>query len=311
MTIARYLFVLLLAPALMAGKCTSGGGGGPTPPQYPFVLAHGMLGAETYAELLDYWNGIVDEMEDEGAEVYVTQVSALHDSYVRGAKLQTQVENIIATTGAAKVHLIGHSQGGLDIRYVAGMRPDLVASVTTIGSPHQGAPVASFIADGINQDGSFASALLTFFGALLTPVVELIGGTSDPLDAKAALTLLAPSGMAAFNATFPDGLPAGCNPGPAVVSGIRYYSWTGRVTTTNVLDLTDPLMGIAGLFYLGEANDGLVTVCSAQFGDVIDDGLIMNHLDEVNQILGLTSFFEVDPRTLYRDHVRRLADLGL
>ncbi|MCP5059832.1 MAG: triacylglycerol lipase [bacterium] len=310
MKIARYLSVLLLAPVLMAGDC-GGGGGGPTPPQYPFVLAHGFLGAETYVDLLDYWNGIVDEMEDEGAEVYVSQVSAIHDSYVRGAQLQAQVENIIATTGAAKVHLIGHSQGGLDIRYVAGMRPDLVASVTTVGSPHKGTSVAGFIADGINLDGSFATSLFAFFGALLTPVVELLGGTADPLDAKAGLAFLAPSGIAAFNTTFPDGLPAGCTPGPAVVSGIRYYSWTGRSRSTNVLDLTDPLLAIAGLFYIGQANDGLVTVCSSQFGDVIDDGLIMNHLDEVNQILGLTSFLEVDPRTLYRDHVRRLADLGL
>ncbi len=308
MTIARCLFVLLLVPLLLAGNCNNNG---PTPPQYPFVLAHGAMGAETYVELLDYWNGIVDEMEDEGAQVFVSQVSAIHDSYVRGAQLQAQVESIVATTGAAKVHLIGHSQGGLDARYVAGMRPDLVASVTTVGSPHQGASVAQFIADGINQDGSFTGALVGFFGALLVPVVELLGGTADPLDAKAALSFLAPSGMAAFNATFPDGVPSGCHPGAPVVSGVRYYSWTGKVTTTNVLDLTDPLMGAAGLFYLLQPNDGLVTVCSAQFGDVLDDDLLMNHLDEVNQILGLTSLFEVDPRTLYRDHVRRLADLGL
>ncbi len=304
------LLVLLLAPLLVAGTC-GGGGGGPTPPVHPFVLAHGFLGAETYVELLDYWNGIPEAMEDEGAEVFVTQVSAIHDSYTRGAQLLSQVEDILAQTGASKVHLIGHSQGGLDARYVAGMRPDLVASVTAIGTPHQGASAAGFLADGILADGSFASNLIGFFGALLTPVIELLGGTADPLDAKAALQNLSPSGVAGFNATFPAGLPSGCQDGPAQAGGVRFYSWTGKVSTTNILDLTDPLMGIAGLFYGLEQNDGLVTVCSAQFGDVIADDLLMNHLDEVNQIFGITSLFEVDPRTLFRDHVRRLADLGL
>jgi triacylglycerol lipase len=308
--IQRSLLALALAPLLLAGNC-GGGGDDPTPPQYPFVLAHGFLGAETYVELLDYWFGIPAAMEDEGAEVFVTQVSAINDSYTRGAQLQAQVENIIAQTGAAKVHLIGHSQGGLDVRYVAGMRPDLVASVTAIATPHKGAGAAEFLADGIEDDGSFLSTLINFFGGLLVPVVELLGGSADPLDARSALLMLSPQGVAAFNTTFPDGLPAGCHPGASVVSGIRYYSWTGAVTTTNILDITDPLMGIAGLFYLLEPNDGLVTVCSAQFGDVIADDLIMNHLDEINQILGIGSLFEVDPRTLFSDHVRRLADLGL
>ncbi len=304
------LLLVVLTPLLMASNC-SDGGGGPTPPKYPFVLAHGFLGAETYAQLLDYWYRIPQAMEDEGAQVFVTQVSAINDSYVRGAQLQAQVENIIAQTGAAKVHLIGHSQGGLDVRYVAGMRPDLVASVTAIATPHQGADAAAFIASGIQEDGSFASNLIGFFGALLTPVVELLGGSADPLDARAALLMLSPSGVAGFNTTFPNGLPNGCQAGPSQVSGIRYYSWTGRVTGTNFLDITDPLLVIAGLFYGLEANDGLVSVCSSKFGDVIADDLIMNHLDEVNQILGINSLFEVDPRTLYRDHVRRLADLGL
>ena len=37
----------------------------------------------------------------------------------------------------------------------------------------------------------------------------------------------------------------------------------------------------------------------------------MNHLDEVNQTLGLTSLFETDPVTVYRQHANRLKNDGL
>ena len=35
-----------------------------------------------------------------------------------------------------------------------------------------------------------------------------------------------------------------------------------------------------------------------------------NHLDEVNQIAGLVSIFETNPKTLFRNHVSRLRDLN-
>jgi triacylglycerol lipase len=37
----------------------------------------------------------------------------------------------------------------------------------------------------------------------------------------------------------------------------------------------------------------------------------MNHLDEVNQILGLVSIFESNPKTVFRAHANRLKNAGL
>jgi triacylglycerol lipase len=301
------LLVALTAP--LAG-CKKGGSGGATPARHPFVLAHGALGMQSYGPL-DYWFDIVPAMQAEGAQVFVTEVSALHDSYTRGAQLLAQVEEILAITGKTKVHLIGHSQGGLDARYVAGMRPDLVASVTTIGTPHRGAGVAGFLADGILADGSFAAPIVTFFGGLLEDVIQLLTGTPHPLDADAALDGLAPAAAATFNLAFPNGLASGCAPGPAQADGVRFYSWTGDVSTSNALDPTDSAFGVTGLFYLLEPSDGLVSVCSALFGQVIGSDFDMNHLDEVNQMVGLVGPLEVNPRTLFRDHVARLRSLGL
>jgi triacylglycerol esterase/lipase EstA (alpha/beta hydrolase family) len=36
-----------------------------------------------------------------------------------------------------------------------------------------------------------------------------------------------------------------------------------------------------------------------------------NHLDEVNQLVGLRDWFSADPVTLYRQHANRLKNLGL
>ncbi len=316
----RAVLLAVVLAFTVGGSCN---GGGPPPPSdndYPILLAHGLMGSETYQlgglEILDYWFGIVAAMEDEGAQVFVTEVSPINSSYVRGAQLLTQVEDILAQTGKSKVHLIGHSQGGLDARYVAGMRPDLVRSVTTVGSPHKGADLAGFFDDNIAADGTVGGALLGLFGGLLEDFARLVTGSNDPLDWKAGFSFLA--NLDTFNATFPAGLPAGCSDGPHEAGGVRFYSWTGDVVgllgvriSTNALDLTDGLFNAASLFYgLFEDNDGLVSVCSAQFGEVIGDDYAMNHLDEVNQIAGLVSLLETNPKTLFRNHVDRLLGLA-
>ena len=65
-----------------------------------------------------------------------------------------------------------------------------------------------------------------------------------------------------------------------------------------------------GVFY-SEANDGLVGRCSSHLGTVIRDNYFHNHLDEVNQILGLVSIFESNPTTVFRTHANRLKNAGL
>src|SRR5690554_38627 len=108
-----------------------------TQTRYPIVLSHGMLGWDSMLGI-DYWYGIPQALRKDGATVYVTQVSQLDTSQARGEQLLEQVEEIVAISGKGKVNLFGHSHGGPTIRYVAAVRPDLVASVTSIGAPHKG-----------------------------------------------------------------------------------------------------------------------------------------------------------------------------
>ena len=58
-------------------------------------------------------------------------------------------------------------------------------------------------------------------------------------------------------------------------------------------------------------NDGLVGRCSSHFGQVIRDNYYMDHLDEINQLLGLVSLFETNPKAVFRQHANRLKNAGL
>jgi triacylglycerol lipase len=283
---------------------------GYTQTRYPIVLAHGMAGFQQLLGVLDYFYRIPDELRAGGAKVYVTQVSAFASSVLRGEQLLAQVEYIAAASGAGKVNLIGHSQGGLDVRYVLATRPDLVASVTTVGSPHQGAGLADWLLDHIDGDG-FSGIVLSTFANSLGLILDLLAGTDNPQDSFAALEQLGSDGTAAFNALYPAGLPAAwCGGGAARWNGVALYSWSGTSKLTNLLDVTDTAMGIAGLF-TSESNDGLVGRCSSHFGTVLRDTYRMNHLDEVNQLLGLVSIFESSPTTVFRAHANRLKNAGL
>jgi triacylglycerol lipase len=278
-----------------------------TQTKYPIVLVHGLFG---FDQILGnpYFFQIVPALRDGGARVFTVQVAAANNNDVRGEQLLQQVRQILAVTGATKVNLIGHSQGGPTARYVLGVRPDLVASLTTVGSPHTGTPVA----DAANAlPGPLANVAKQIVQGL-AELIDLLSGGGFDQDIDAALSTLTSSGSAAFNRRFPAGLPTtNCASGPAVANGARVYSWGGTGVLTNILDISDASLGLTSLAFLGSGNDGLVGRCSSHFGVVIRDDYFQNHLDEVNQVLGLTSPFAVSPVTLFRQQANRLRNAGL
>jgi len=281
-----------------------------TKTQYPIVLCHGMAGFDSLFGVLDYFYGIESALTSGGARVYITQVPAFDSTEARGEALLAQIEDLVARTGDAKVNLIGHSHGGLDIRYVAAARPDLIASATSVGSPHQGAELADYLRANI-KGGSFSEGVLSVFANSLGTLLGLLSGRTDPQDSLSALASLTSAGLDEFNAQYPAGLPsAWCGNGAAVENGIHFYSWSGTGVITNLLDTTDYPLGLTNFVY-DEANDGLVGKCSSHLGVVIRDDYNMNHLDEVNQIIGLTALFSTNPKTVFRTHANRLKTEGL
>ena len=282
-----------------------------TETKYPIVLAHGMAGFDDLFGIYQYFYAVPGELEEGGAEVYVTQVPQFNSTEARGEALLAQVEEIIALTGAEKVNIIGHSHGGLDARYVASVAPELVASVTTVGTPHKGAELATFLRGNLNQ-GGFGEAVVSLFADSLGDILALISGDWDSQqDSVAGLEALSADGAAAFNAEHPAAVPnSECGEGDAVVNGVHYYSWSGDNALTNVLDISDPLLGLSSLVY-SEDNDGLVGECSSHLGVVLRDDYRLNHLDEVNQAFGIVHLFGPNPVSLFRAHANRLKNEGL
>lgn len=280
-----------------------------TQTRYPIVLVHGLFGFDS-ALGVDYFYGIPEALRRDGAKVYVAQVSAANSTEVRGEQLLAQVKIILAITGAPKVNLIGHSHGGPTTRYVAGVAPQLVASVTSVGGVNRGSRVADILR-GVAPAGSVSESVASAAAKALVTLINLTsGGSSLPQTPTAALDSLTTVGSAKFNQRFPAGVPtSGCGNGAELVNGVRYYSWTGTKTLTNLLDVSDAPLAVLGLVF-GEANDGLVSACSSRLGKHLGD-YSQNHLDEVNQVLGLRDWFATDPVTVYRQQANRLKNLGL
>ena len=297
----KYLSVMLVA--VLAAPAPSWALGY-TQTKYPIVLVHGLFGFDRVRPV-EYWYGIPSSLRSGGATVYTTSVSAANSTEVRGEQLLAQVKQIIAATGKGKVNLIGHSHGGPTSRYVASVRPDLVASVSTVAGVNKGSKVAD-IALGLAPGVS--GTLVNAVGSLLS---FLSGNSGLPQNGRAALVSLSTAGTAAFNQRHPQGVPTtACGGGAQVVGGVQYFSWSGAKPYTNVFDAADPFLALTGLAF-GEKNDGLVSSCASHLGRVIRDDYGMNHLDEVNQLIGIVNLFETNPVTVFRQQANRLQLLGL
>jgi triacylglycerol lipase len=274
--------------------------------RYPIVLLPGIFGFQSMLGVVDYFPGIPEALAAGGAKVFVVVGSGLESSEVRAAQIIPQLEDIQAITGASRLNLVGHSQGAVDARIIAAVRPDLVASVTSVGGPHAGAPLA----DRLIEPGLFGTVPVDLVGGL-GDLMTLLSGSHWPNDAHAALVGLSTAGAAATAAAYPAALPATkCGAGEPVVNGIRYYSWGGVGGLTNALDLLDPLWLLNGIFNL-TSSDGMVPQCGTHLGEVIRDDYWQNHIDETNMIFGLVLPLGPRPEELYRAQANRLKLAGL
>jgi triacylglycerol lipase len=141
-------------------------------------------------------------------------------------------------------------------------------------------------------------------------VIDFASGGGLPQSGRGAMNSLSSQGAAAFSQRFPQGIPDGCGEGDHEVDGVRYYSWGGVSHWTTGIDPSDFLMWLTGLPF-SEPNDGLVGRCSSHLGQVIRDDYPINHLDEINQVLGLHGFGGTDPVQLMIEHAQRLKAAGL
>lgn len=100
-----------------------------------------------------YFRNVASHLKSNGYETFHASLSYAKRSEQRAIELGEQIAQIRMQTGAAKVHLIAHSMGGLDARRLIITHPDsaaTIASLTTIGTPHWGSSLADW---GLSHGG--------------------------------------------------------------------------------------------------------------------------------------------------------------
>ena len=299
--LGKFVFAVLLCAAMIAAHAghAMAGGSKPPPAKYPVILAHGMGGFDKLIGTVPYFYRIPGAVRDAGHTVFTSEVSSFNSIAVRGEQLLDQVEEIRAITGKSKVNIIGHSMGGLDARYVAHvLGSGKVASVTTMGTPHRGAPIADLGMLILNGDPtgittSLLNAVAVIFGGVVTN-----GDLSLPQDMAVQLENLSSPFLNAWNQQFTN------------ASGVYYQSYSGTSVFNISLDPSDALLAITSVIFGFEPNDGLVGLNSSGWGNQRNLRLNANHLDEVDQVLGSTGLFGLDARGLYKDIARDLQKRG-
>ncbi|KAJ3784585.1 Alpha/Beta hydrolase protein [Lentinula aff. detonsa] len=232
-------------------------------PRNPIVFCHGLLGFDSVTIgpsiapiSLNHWRGVQEVLEANGAEVLITRVPATSSPIERAKVLEQKVSE---TYPGRKVHLIGHSMGGIDCRYLTThltKRKFSVLSITTVATPHRGSSFADhFLATlGKGRMDSFLSLL------------DLLPNGGGDGTAFECLTL---ESMRKFNENVPD------------VPGVKYFSW-GSVYEPGLVDTWKWPHSV--VLEKEGPNDGLVSVRSAKWGKYMGTLQNVNHLDLVGWI---------------------------
>ena len=108
---------------------------------YPVLLVHG------YASNESVWPPLRHALAEAGFGhiVSLTYNSLATDPVAVAAELTNQALRALAATGAPRVHLVGHSLGGLIVRYALAASTALssqTSGAVTIASPHRGVSLA-------------------------------------------------------------------------------------------------------------------------------------------------------------------------
>lgn len=233
--------------------------------KYPILLIHGTAFRDWRGTGL-YWGRIPRALEDHGARLFYGGQDGWATVEENGAALARRAEEILTRTGAEKIHLIAHSKGGLEARYLASSLGlgERLASVTLIATPNRG----SVTMDRLYRLPRWLYRLCGFF---INTWFRLLGDRRP--DFCAVCEQFTTGWTEAFNAANPD------------VPGLLYRSYAGVMSTWR----SDFFLCLTSLLQhsVEGPNDGLVTETSARWTGYRGPwrgvgGRGVSHMDEVD-----------------------------
>jgi triacylglycerol lipase len=176
------------------------------------VLAHGLDG-----DVNSFDPAIVDALVAAGFPVLRDDVAGIDSVATRAKQLATEVDAFMAANNLAQVHIIAHSMGGLDARYLISTLgyASKVKSLTTLSTPHRGSPLAD-IGLGITHD------LTTSQEDAILALGKLLGEDVDKDALNRALVDLSEAQAPTFNAANPD------------AAGVTYFSYAGYSSVAGI-----------------------------------------------------------------------------
>lgn len=263
------------------------------------------------------------------------------NTHDRAIDLKNKLDELMAKHGYEKVNVIAHSHGAttsrLAIRWMVEEAASLnqqtpIASLTSISGPHKGTPTADYY---MANEAPLLAGLLDFAGnfmVIASGMFEYVGNQSS---ADVFKDFSQPE-ITKFNQVYPSaGVPegggiygegaasngsfAGDGLGNAMdpedPDSILYYSWAGNIGDgwSTAVDPGDLIMMATNYMnleqgYTGDA-DGFIPVSSARFGKFLSE-YYWNHIDEMNQLIGIVNGDAASPKEVFRQHANRLQKAG-
>jgi len=234
-----------------------------SPLKKAIVLVHGSTanGSNLSIGPLDlgtYFRGIPEFLSSNGTVVKVAQLPTDASIAERAAVLKNFLETEMK---GQMVNIIAHSIGGLDARYmVSVLKSFQVSTITTIGTPHYGTPLA----DWANRQMNSSFGLWYWF-------FRLVG---YDFKGRRFLPEITTAKMKVFNEKVPDSLD------------VRYFSVRTRARFNEgglsmALFLTARWMEGQGHYLTANGHDGMVPYDSQVWGKELPTASI-DHLAQIN-----------------------------
>ena len=232
--------------------------------RYPVVLIHGAGFRDLKWPV--YWGRIPKTLERHGARIFYGLQDCWASTETNAQEIVRRIREILRESGKEKVNIIAHSKGGLEARMAASSLGggELMASITTIATPHHGSRTVDMLF-------RLPDSLFNLAAFAVNNWIRVVGDRKP--DFLAVCRDFTTERMEQFNRENPD------------VPGIYYQSYACWMkhpfSDINLSTANFVVNRIEG------ANDGLVTVESASWGENI-------HVLQTNGFRGISHLDAID-----------------